>query len=134
MSDNRLELELEISSFLTYLTNSVVKDDVDDSAAISEISTQITVCDDKLKCFLEEFDDIDDILEKYNPLGDKGVSKDQLDLDILKMRVKNELRGGKRGKKTYKKRVRSRKTHKKRVMSRKFRMRRSNRLRSKVLG
>ena len=72
MSDTRFDVQEEITDFLTKLTNSLVEkeDEADseaDSEAISRIAEQIGNCGDKLKCFLDNFSDIDDILEKYIP-------------------------------------------------------------------
>ena len=152
LESQRIELQGQVTNFIQNLINErtsvIPPSGNEDYDTVLMISNEITIRDDKLECFLEKYDEIEDILEKLNK--DNTLSSDSREtlksrLKIMAMLkdkvddlVEEEMTllsnsGGKRGKKTYKKRVRSRKTHKKRVMSRKFRMRRSSRLRSKVL-
>ena len=153
LKSQRIQLQNEVIIFIKDLLyvrkgKSIIPQG-EDYEAVKLISSEIISRNGDFDYFLGKYDYINVILTRL--LSDKDEERvtlvktiliimarlkkkiDQLMKDEFELLTVSES-GGKRGKKTYKKRARSRKTHKKRVMSSKLRMRRSNRLRSKVLG
>jgi|LakMenEpi03Aug12_release.lakeMendotaPanAssembly.Ray.scaffolds.fasta_scaffold542554_2 hypothetical protein len=148
LENQRTQLQGDAISFIRNLLykrkdKSIIPDGEDYNAVLI-ISSDIAERNDKLEYFLEKYNYIYNILTKLLLDGDteRVASVNSMLKIMTKLRerisqlIKEEFEllsnsGGRRGKKTYKKRVRSRKTHKKRVMSRKFRMRRSNRVTSR---